>query len=300
MQRRFQFLARPKMVALQHLLDPPVEALDHAVGLGGLGRGQAMLDAQFGAELVELMLARRGALAQAEQAIGELFSVIRENGADVDRAGALQVAQETSGVGRGLCLEDTDEDPAGRTVDGDEQVTPRGFMSHLRQILHVDMDVARLVGLEVAVFRPRRLGLKIAQVADAMPAQATVQARARDLRIQELPHHRQQIVERNQQRLAQRHGHGLLRRRQGGLQAVWRVAAVMHAVALAPFVDRLRRHTEPLGQHRPRLIARLDRRTHPGGRRCLLVKMDQHGCPPSRSSLKTDLAMNRADRRGEM
>lgn len=72
------------MVALQHLLDPPVEALDHAVGLGGLGRGQAMLDAQFGAELVELMLARRGALAQAEQAIGELFSVAPTEGISRD------------------------------------------------------------------------------------------------------------------------------------------------------------------------------------------------------------------------
>jgi len=32
----------------------------------------------------------------------------------------------------------------------------------------------------------------------------------------------------------------------------------------------------------------------------LLVKMDQHGRPPSRMSLITDLAMNTADRRGEM
>jgi len=30
------------------------------------------------------------------------------------------------------------------------------------------------------------------------------------------------------------------------------------------------------------------------------VKMDQHCRPPSRKSLRTDLAMNNADRRGEM
>jgi hypothetical protein len=30
------------------------------------------------------------------------------------------------------------------------------------------------------------------------------------------------------------------------------------------------------------------------------VKMDQHGGAPFRTSLRTDLAMNRADRRGEM
>jgi hypothetical protein len=33
-QRGFQFLTGSEMVALQHLLDPAVEALDHAVGLG--------------------------------------------------------------------------------------------------------------------------------------------------------------------------------------------------------------------------------------------------------------------------
>lgn len=34
--------------------------------------------------------------------------------------------------------------------------------------------------------------------------------------------------------------------------------------------------------------------------RRLLVKMDQHVRAPSRTSLRTDLAMNRADRRGDM
>jgi hypothetical protein len=57
------------------------------------GRGQAVFEAQLGAELVERGRARRGALAQAEEAVGELFFVVRENGADADRAGALQVAQ---------------------------------------------------------------------------------------------------------------------------------------------------------------------------------------------------------------
>jgi hypothetical protein len=32
----------------------------------------------------------------------------------------------------------------------------------------------------------------------------------------------------------------------------------------------------------------------------LAVKLDQHARSPSRMSLKTDLAMNRAERRGEM
>jgi hypothetical protein len=33
-QRRFQFFAGSKLVALQHLFDPVVEPFHHAVGLG--------------------------------------------------------------------------------------------------------------------------------------------------------------------------------------------------------------------------------------------------------------------------
>jgi hypothetical protein len=93
------------VVALQHLLDRAVEALDHTVGLRRLGRGQSVLDAQFGAELVELVFACGRALAQAEQAVGELLAPrhclsdqwrsngsIGQNGPAPDRAGALQVA----------------------------------------------------------------------------------------------------------------------------------------------------------------------------------------------------------------
>lgn len=65
-------------------------------------------------------------------------------------------------------------------------------------------------------------------------------------------------------------------------------------------VDRLRRHPEALGQNRAYLLARLDRRSDLGRRRRLAVKMDQHARAPSRMSLSTDLAMKRADRRGEM
>jgi hypothetical protein len=57
-QRRLQVLARPDVVALQHLLDPAVESLDHAVGLGQFRRGEAVFDTRFDAELIEPMLAR--------------------------------------------------------------------------------------------------------------------------------------------------------------------------------------------------------------------------------------------------
>ena len=102
------------MVRLQHLLDPSVETLDHAVGLRVLRGSQAMLDPEVTAQQVELVPSGGGALAQTEQAVGKLLSVIGQNGADAQRAGPPQVAQEAAGVRGGLGLEDADENPAGR------------------------------------------------------------------------------------------------------------------------------------------------------------------------------------------
>ena len=116
----------------------------------------------------------------------------------------------------------------------------------MRQILDVDVDVSGLIGLEAAVFRPGFPGLKVAQVSHTMTAQTAVQPRARSVRVQELPDHRQQIVERHQQRLAQRHRDGLLGGRQRGLQPMRRMAAVVHAVAVAPLVNRLLGHAVAL------------------------------------------------------
>ena len=88
------------------------------------------------------------------------------------------------------------------------------FTERVRQVFHVDMDVAGLIGFEGAVFWFDGFGLEIVQVADTMTSQAPVQARARSVRIKELAHHRQQIIERNQKRRAQGHRNGFLRRGQ--------------------------------------------------------------------------------------
>jgi len=84
------------------------------------------------------------------------------------------------------------------------------------------------------------------------------------------------------------------------LQAVRRVAAILDAVAMLPFIHRLLSRSEAFGQGRCRLIACLECSPDLGCCRRLLVKMDQHGCTPSRMSLRTDLAMKNADRRGSM
>ena len=113
MQRGFQLFAGPEVVRLQHLLDPAVEALDHAVGLRVLRRGQAMVDGEVGAEPVELVLAGGAALAQAEQAVGELFAVVGQHRPDAHRAGPFEIAQEAAGIGGGLGPVDRGRTPSG-------------------------------------------------------------------------------------------------------------------------------------------------------------------------------------------
>jgi hypothetical protein len=87
--RDLKLFDRSEVITLRHLLDLTVEAFDQAVCLRRLRRGQAVLNVQVFTRLVELALARRSALAQAEEAIGELLYVVRENSADADRAGTL-------------------------------------------------------------------------------------------------------------------------------------------------------------------------------------------------------------------
>ena len=59
------------MVRPKHLFDAAVEPFDHAVGLGVLRWGEAVVDAEVAAELVKLVLATGRAFAQTEAAVGE-------------------------------------------------------------------------------------------------------------------------------------------------------------------------------------------------------------------------------------
>ena len=93
---------------------------------------------------------------------------------------------------------------------------------------------------------------------------------------------------------------GFLRRRRRRLKPVRRVAAIPDAVPVAPLADGLPCDAEAPGRQGRRLRTRLDRSPHLWRRRGLPVRMDQHGRPPSRTSLGNDPAMNRADRRGLM
>ena len=62
-------------MALQDVFDPAVEPLDHAICLWSHWWREAMLDAEIGAKLIELMLSRGLTLLPAKQLVGERLSV---------------------------------------------------------------------------------------------------------------------------------------------------------------------------------------------------------------------------------
>ena len=81
---------------------------------------------------------------------------------------------------------DLHEDPAGGPVDGHKQIAACRLVRHLRQVFDVKVEIAGVVRLERLVHRSVWCGLQIAQAAHAVPAQATIQTRARRRRIEEL------------------------------------------------------------------------------------------------------------------
>jgi hypothetical protein len=65
----FEILAAAEPVALQNVLDPAVEPLHHAVRLRAPWRGETVVDAELGAEQVNLVGARGVTAAEAEQPV---------------------------------------------------------------------------------------------------------------------------------------------------------------------------------------------------------------------------------------
>ena len=220
--------------------------------------------------------------------------------------------RQASRIGGGLGFVDADEHPAGRPINRHKQVAAGRFVSHLRQILDVHVQIAGLIGLERLVLRSGAFRLQIAQIANPMPPQTPVKPRARDLRVEKLPQRAIEgaLVQAQWRAPAGRRStptascaeppHSLLRRGQRGLKPLRRVTAVMNALTMPPFVNGLLSRPVSLCQNRRSLVTALDRSPHLRRRRRLLVKMDQHGRTPLRMSLRIDLAMKNAERRGSM
>ncbi len=92
--RLFQILSGAEAVALQDVLDPAVESLDHAIRLRPHRRGQAVFDAKISAEAVELVRASGRAAAETEQPVGELLSIVGEHAGDRHRCSTLELERQ--------------------------------------------------------------------------------------------------------------------------------------------------------------------------------------------------------------
>ena len=125
----------------------------------------------------------RAPAAKAEQTIDKLLAAVGQHVGDRHRRSAFQIAQKPAGVGSGFRRVDAHEDPPRSAVDGDEQILATVLFRHLRQVFHIDMELARLIGLEGLVRRMWQGKLQSAQIAPAMPAQAAVQPGTRDMRV---------------------------------------------------------------------------------------------------------------------
>ena len=114
----------------------------------------------------------------------------------------------------------------------DHAVVRRGIRDTLADA--VDIEVVGEAGFRQLVEEPR---LRASQVGGALV----------DL-VERIRTHHGRWPARIHHHLHQNHRHRLLRRGQRGLQPVRRVAAIMNAVAMLPFVDGLLSRPEPLRQ----------------------------------------------------
>ncbi len=199
-----------------------------------------MVDGVLSADPIEGVLAGRLALAGGAEPVGKLFAVVGQYLGDLEWGGLQEALQEALGACGRLLGEDLHVDPAGRPIDGREQVATGLLVWQLGQVLDIDMHEPRLVVLERLDFDLGNLllGPQCFQIRHPVAAQATVEAGAGNLRADELAGDRQEVVERQQQRLAQGHHHRLLGAREGRVQALRAVRAVGAVFTLAPFAHR--------------------------------------------------------------
>ena len=261
---------------------------------------QAVFDPRGGAGQVEYMLARRRSVL-AREAVGELAAVVRQDGLDPHRCCVLESPQEVGTARFGLVAVAAHVHPASGPVDCHVEVAPVGLIGHLWQVLDVDVQVAglivfeRLQGLGLAFW----LGLQALQVRDPVPAQTAVQARARDIGVDELAGHDQQIIQRQEQRSPQLYDEHLLRRSQSRGQLVRTVREVLSMLACLPLASRGHRDVVAFGHHRERLRGRLDLGSCARRRACQRVNLT-HDCCSCFNEAITSRITSRARKSGQL
>ena len=272
-----------------------VEPLDHPIGLWLPRLDEPVLDPMLAAHLVEQVAPRGLSLALRGETVRELAPVVRQDRADLHGRSLEEALQERGSVPGRFGGPDLKVHPPGGAVDGDEEVLVHLLVRHLRQMLDVDVDVARLVRLELLGLLPFNLRHQVLQRADAVALEAAVQRRPGELGLDELADDGQQVVDRQEQRAPQFDDDRLLGRREGRPQVVRRVGAILDGIALAPPRDRGVGHAVPAGELRvgDRGRSGPDLGTDPRGGGGVLVQADVHvwavaacGASPRRRSTR--------------
>ncbi len=114
-----------------------------------------MLDVELLAQAVKDVLTSRCPIAVsillfAREAVSKLAAIVGQQLDDFDWTGILYLAQKVDAAGVRLIGIDFYEDPAGRAVNGNEQVPPCVLVGHLRQVFDIDMRkcTQNVTGLE--------------------------------------------------------------------------------------------------------------------------------------------------------
>ena len=182
----------------QHLADAAIEALDHTVSLRMTRLDEPVVDPVVIADAIEAMTPGWIAFARSAAAIRKRLAVIRQDGWDFERRFIDETLENSAGIFGGFLVQDLHVNPPGGAINGDEQIPMRGFVRQLRQILDIGVNETRLIILKgfkrlvVALL----LGAQGLEISNALATQATIQARARHVRIEKLAGDRQQVVQR--------------------------------------------------------------------------------------------------------
>lgn len=146
-----QIFSTVEAVGLEDIGNAAIKALDHAIGPRRSGLGETMLDPQRLAQLVKLVVATGLTLTAGKETIGELLAVVGQHLGDRDGVSFVQSLQERLGTGCCLASFNLHIHPAGRAVNGDVQIAAFVLVLHLRQVLHIHVQIAWYVAFESLV-----------------------------------------------------------------------------------------------------------------------------------------------------
>lgn len=194
MQCLLQILCTVEAMRVQHLAKPSVETLHHAVGAWCSGACEPVLYPELLAQQIKLVITAWLLLVLAKQTIRELFAVVREDRADVETGRFLQGSQKCSRGGCCLVLLDLNEHPTRSSVNGHKDISALVLVLHLRQVFHIDMHIARLIGFERLAFVLGSSGRRQARMPSA--TQQSIQRRAAHRRFNEFVDDCQQVIQR--------------------------------------------------------------------------------------------------------